>query len=167
VTWFEAGLWGLGGGFVTQGLDLWSVFRAKGMLPWKVPPPTTAPDAPVAGPLAYLIVEMIRLTAGGVVAAATAASGQVAGPLAALGIGIATPLVVAKIVESFRSPPSEAIRGLSGPAEAHGTGALPGCGVSAQVDSPASTPVNGSAAVPAGPQRDQPPIPTPPRGEEV
>ncbi|MEV0066111.1 hypothetical protein [Amycolatopsis sp. NPDC050768] len=98
MQWVEAGLWGLAGGFIAEGLDLYSVVRAKGTWPWRVP----APDAetPVPGPGAYLIVETIRLLIGGLLAGAAAASGQVSGPLAAVAIGIATPLVVVKLAES-------------------------------------------------------------------
>lgn len=97
VQWVEAGLWGLAGGFIAEGLDLYSVVRSKGTWPWRVPPPD--PDTPVGGPLAYLIVETVRMVIGGLLAGAAGASGQVSGPLAAVAIGIATPLAVAKLSE--------------------------------------------------------------------
>lgn len=98
MNWVEAGAWGLAGGFIAEGLDLYSVVRAKGAWPWKVP--AADPDTPVAGIRAYLIVEAIRLLIGGILAGAADASSQVSGPLAAVAIGIATPLVVAKLAES-------------------------------------------------------------------
>ena len=51
------------------------------------------------GLAAYLISVVVRVGAGAGVAAAAAGSGQVAGTLAAFGLGVAAPLVVEKLAQ--------------------------------------------------------------------
>lgn len=104
VNWVHAALWGVAGGFVLEGLELWAALRRHGKWPWKV----TGRGAK-AGAVGYLIAELIRLTAGGILAAAAAASGQVSGPLAALAIGVAAPMMVERLTALIPLPPSESI----------------------------------------------------------
>lgn len=88
----QAGLWGLAGGFVVDGLEFYTAVRRYGCLPWKVKGPGLE-----AGRVAYLIAESVRMLVGGILASGAASSGQVSGPLAAIAIGVAAPLMVERL----------------------------------------------------------------------
>ena len=91
----QAALWGLLGGFCTEGLQLWqAVQRARG----KWPPEKRNP--------AFAVAEIIRLTAGAGVAAAFGSSGQVTGALGAFTFGVAAPLIVEQLTKTIPLTPA-------------------------------------------------------------
>lgn len=92
VNLVQAGLWGLAGGFVVDGLEFYTTVRRYGCLPWKVKGPGLE-----AGRTAYLVAESVRMLIGGILASGAASSGQVSGPLAAIAIGVAAPLMVERL----------------------------------------------------------------------
>jgi hypothetical protein len=87
-TWAAAG-WGLAGGLCVEALALYSLIHKTRRWTWRKPIPQ--------GLAAYLISVTLRAGAGAGLAAAAAGSGQVSGPLAAFGLGVAAPLVVEKL----------------------------------------------------------------------
>lgn len=101
MTASHAALWGLFGGFVVEGLDLYAAVRRKGCWPWRVRGPRET------GALAYFVAELIRLVIGGGLAGAAATSGQLSTPLAALTMGIATPLIVERLARAVPLTDSE------------------------------------------------------------
>lgn len=101
VNWVHAGLWGLAGGFIVEGLELYVAVRQKGKWPWRVDGES---ENDQAGPLAYVIAETIRMVIGGILAGASAASGQVTGPLAAVAIGVAAPVMVGHLTALLPIP---------------------------------------------------------------
>ncbi|MFD5092782.1 hypothetical protein ACFWMR_19430 [Amycolatopsis thailandensis] len=121
MNWVHAGLWGLTGGFIVEGLELYVAVRQKGAWPWRV-----TGEGPTAGPAAYAVAETIRMLIGGILAAATAASGQVAGPLAAVAIGVAAPVMVGHLTALLPIPMK--------PADAPGVPDAVGCKPPAQLD---------------------------------
>ena len=84
-----------------EGLDLYVAVRRKGCWPWQVRGPRAA------GALAYFVAELIRLVIGGGLAGAAAASGQLSTPLAALTMGLATPLIVERLAKTVLLTDSE------------------------------------------------------------
>jgi hypothetical protein len=86
-----AGIWGLFGGFAVAGLDLHASLRRRGCWPWQAR--KGDPD-PEISPAAYLTGEIIRMIIGAGLAWAAAATGQISGPLGAVGIGAAAPFVI-------------------------------------------------------------------------
>lgn len=58
--------------------------------------------------MGYAVAELVRLVAGGVLASGTAASGLVSGPLAAIAIGVATPLMVERLTGLIPLPAAQA-----------------------------------------------------------
>lgn len=89
MVWWEFAIWGIVGGVLIDGLELRSAARRNG------------------GPLpaeytgrVYWTGEVFRLLAGGAVAMALGLSDKLGTPVAALGVGISTPL----ILERLRSP---------------------------------------------------------------
>jgi hypothetical protein len=110
MTGIEAALWGLFGGFAVEGLDLYVAVRRRGCWPWQTGK-TGNPGKPrEAGPLAYVVAEVIRLLVGGGIAWAAATSGQVSTPVAALAVGIATPLLVERLTRFVPLPVETAER---------------------------------------------------------
>lgn len=101
MNWIQAALWGIAGGFVVEGLEFYSVVRQHGKSPWNVSGPGIR-----AGRASYLVAELIRLVVGGILAGAAAASGQVSGALAAVAVGVATPLVVERLTALVPLGPS-------------------------------------------------------------
>lgn len=102
MTWLEAALWGLAGGFIVEGIDLHAAVRRHGTWPWRV-----SGDGPSVGLTGYILAELIRLLVGAILAAGAAASGQVAGPIAAVAIGAAAPIVVERLTALIPLPPAE------------------------------------------------------------
>jgi hypothetical protein len=94
VNWVGAGLWGLAGGFVVEGLDFYTAVRRHGKWPWNV-----AGAGPTAGPRGYAIAELVRMIIGAVLAAGVAASGQVSGAMGAIAVGVATPMIVERLTK--------------------------------------------------------------------
>lgn len=96
----EAGAWGLFGGFALEGLEFHAALRRHGCWPWRVQSSDSqTASAPEAGPLVYLVGELIRLLIGGGLAWAAAATGQIAGPLGALGVGAAAPTIIGQLAK--------------------------------------------------------------------
>jgi hypothetical protein len=90
MVWWQAALWGLAGGFLVEALELYaSIRRSTRRWSWRRPIPQ--------GMAAFVVSIVIRMGAGATVAAALAQDGQVAGALAALGLGVAAPLVIEKL----------------------------------------------------------------------
>ena len=97
MDWWTSGLWGLFGGFITDGLELWRLVRSNG---------GTWPGD--CRSVAFFVAESIRLIAGAGLAIAFGQSGQVSGPMGALAIGVATPLIVEKLTQQLPTiPPPE------------------------------------------------------------
>jgi len=96
--------WGLFGGFAVEGLELYAAVRRRGVLPWRV---KAHGRRPPAGPLAYAIAETIRMLIGAGLAGAISGSGQPLTPMGAVAIGVATPIIVQRILETF--PESAAV----------------------------------------------------------
>ena len=88
--WYIFALWGLLGGVIVDGLELWRVVRANGGQ-WPKAYRTAA----------FVLAEAIRLGAGGALAVAFGLSGQVTAPVGALAIGVATPLIVEKLSQQL------------------------------------------------------------------
>ncbi len=86
MAWWEFGVWGLVGGIVYDALEIQRVVKANGGL---LPRGFTG--------WVFWIGEAIRLLGGGGVAIAFGLSALVATPVAALVIGISTPLIVDKL----------------------------------------------------------------------
>jgi hypothetical protein len=87
----EAAMWGLLGGFVVEALEHAAAIHRVGGWPW------TKPGEPGLWP--SLLAVILRLAAGAGLAAASGASGQVAGAFGAFCLGVTAPLVVEKMVE--------------------------------------------------------------------
>lgn len=85
MTWIEAALWGLFGGFTVEGLDLYGAVRRHGCWPWRARGPREA------GAVGYFVAELVRLVSGGVLASALAKSSQVTTAFGALAVGVAAP----------------------------------------------------------------------------
>ena len=96
MAWWDLVFWGLFGGFIVDGLELWHQVR-KNNGKWPVR----------CSSIAFFIAEIIRLTAGAGLAVAFGGSGQVNGPLGALAIGVAAPLIVEKLASSLPSLPQK------------------------------------------------------------
>jgi hypothetical protein len=94
---FVAGIWGLFGGFAIAGLDLKSSLQRRKCWPWQADEGSTDPEISAA---AYFTGEIIRMILGAGLAWAAAATGQVSGPLGAVGIGAAAPLILDQISRS-------------------------------------------------------------------
>ncbi len=88
---FIAGLWGLFGGFAVEGLELRTSLLRRGCWPWQSPNDGSDPEISAA---AYLTGEIIRLIIGAGLAWAAASTGQISGPLGAVGIGAAAPMIL-------------------------------------------------------------------------
>lgn len=101
------GLWGLFGGFAVEGLELYAALRRHGQWPWKLQAPPGPMRVPEAGLRGYAIAEMVRLLIGAGLACAAAETGQVAGPLGALGVGVAAPTIIGQLAKviPLASPP--------------------------------------------------------------
>lgn len=84
--------WGLFGGLAVEALEFLRAIRRAAGMPWKNEDGTRNPAEPGPGALAISVV--IRMGIGGGLAAAAGASGQVSGPLAAITIGVAAPLII-------------------------------------------------------------------------
>lgn len=96
MAWWQAALWALAGGFVIEGLEFSALWQRHRRWPWQVDAESTAGEGKAAGPWGYFLAELARLAAGGVLGAALA--GQVTGPLPALAIGAAAPVIAGRLV---------------------------------------------------------------------
>jgi hypothetical protein len=85
-------LWGLFGGALVAGLDFVAVVTRIGDWPWK------ARKKLRPGP--YVVATAVRIALGAGLAVAAGQSGMVTNALAAVTLGIATPLVVEKLARA-------------------------------------------------------------------
>ena len=85
LPWYIFALWGLLGGVITDGLEIWHDVKKRG------------PLAPLYRTKAFALAEGIRLGAGVALAVAFAQADQISGCLGALVIGAATPLIMEKL----------------------------------------------------------------------
>lgn len=92
-------MWGLFGGFAVEGLELYAAVRHAGQWPWKRPIQPRTGEVPEAGVKGYVIAEVIRLVIGAGLAWAAASTGQIAGPLGALGVGVAAPTIIGQLAK--------------------------------------------------------------------
>jgi hypothetical protein len=107
MAWWQVALWALAGGFVVEGLEFTALQRRHRKWPWQVDAEaaeTTGSTA--AGPLGYFLAELVRLAAGGILGAALA--GQVTGPLPAVAIGAAAPIIAGHLAAYVPLPPRPA-----------------------------------------------------------
>jgi hypothetical protein len=94
VAWFEAAVWGLFGGLLVAGLDFVTVVGRIGDWPWK------SRKRLRVGP--YTAATLVRLVLSAGLTVAFARSGMELSPLAAVTVGIATPLIVEKLAQAGR-----------------------------------------------------------------
>jgi hypothetical protein len=87
----EVALWGLLGGFAVEGLDFVRAQRRAAGWP------------PEMRTSAWYVATAVRLTVGAVLAMALGESGQIAGPIGALGVGAAAPVLVEKFLRAVPS----------------------------------------------------------------
>jgi hypothetical protein len=95
MTWIEAALWGLGGGFAVEGLDLYGAVRRRGCWPWRARGPREV------GAIGYFVAELVRLVIGSVLASALAESSQITTAFGALAVGVAAPLIVERLARAI------------------------------------------------------------------
>jgi hypothetical protein len=86
MTWWESALWGGFGGLSIEALEFVRAMRLNNDWPWR--------DARNPTPLIYAVSVFVRTFLGIGLAAAAQVTGQVAGPLAAIAIGVSAPLVL-------------------------------------------------------------------------
>ena len=87
--WYGYVLWGLFGGVLVAGLDFVAVVGRIGDWPWR------ARKKLRAGP--YAAATLVRISLGGGLALAAGQSALITNPVAAIGVGVATPLIVDKL----------------------------------------------------------------------
>jgi hypothetical protein len=95
MTWIEAALWGVGGGFAVEGLDLYGAVRRHGCWPWRARGPREV------GAVGYFVAELVRLVIGSVLASALAESSQITTAFGALAVGVAAPLIVERLTRAI------------------------------------------------------------------
>ncbi len=81
--------WGFCGGFIVEALQLSGAIRRSRGWPWR------RRGEPKLAP--YLVSVLLRLVVGAVLAAGLGGEGQLGGPLSALVVGIAAPLIVEQL----------------------------------------------------------------------
>jgi hypothetical protein len=108
MTGVVAGLWGLFGGFAVEGLEFYAVWQRYRRWPWRALSSDdidsaggTPPAHQEAGAWGYAVAEVIRLLIGAGLAWAAAATGQISGPLGALGVGAAAPTIIGQLVRTI------------------------------------------------------------------
>lgn len=82
-----------------EGLELYAALRHAGQWPWKRPIDPRAGQVPEAGAKGYAIAEAVRLIIGAGLAWAAASTGQIAGPLGTLGVGVAAPTIIGQLAK--------------------------------------------------------------------
>ncbi|MGH3511184.1 MAG: hypothetical protein ACRDYB_04365 [Acidimicrobiales bacterium] len=95
MTWIEAAVWGLFGGFAVEGLDLYGAVRRRGCWPWRAHGPREV------GATGYFVAELVRLLIGSGLASAFAESRQVTTAFGALAVGVAAPLIVERLTRAI------------------------------------------------------------------
>lgn len=89
MDWWEFGIWGLAGGLLIEALEVQNAARLNGGI---LPPAYTG--------WAFWIGEVIRVLGGGALAVAFGQSAVVTTPVAAMAIGISTPVIVEKLKQA-------------------------------------------------------------------
>jgi hypothetical protein len=87
-----AGSWGLFGAFAVEGMDLYDAVRRHRRWPWHDAGGSSAEATAVQ----YAIAELIRLMIGWGLAIASVGTGQVSGPLGAIAVGAAAPVIISR-----------------------------------------------------------------------
>jgi len=99
MEWWEVAFWGSFGGFIVDGIEFWKLLRNnRGSVPLAYQS------------VAFVVAEGIRLAASAGLATALERSGHISGPIGAMAIGAATPLLVEKLTQqlpTFSSPEQE------------------------------------------------------------
>ena len=85
---WQAGLWGLAGGFC---VELWNLHRLTRQTAWSWRRPIPQ------GLSAYVTAALTRLAIGAIVAAAAAAGDEIRGVWVAFGLGVAAPVVIQRL----------------------------------------------------------------------
>lgn len=93
---WQYALWGAFGGLAVEAVQFYGALRRAGGWPWKVPG-----ELPLA-PLALSVVIRVGLGLG--LAAAAGSSGQVAGALGAIAVGVAAPLLIEQMAKQLPLP---------------------------------------------------------------
>jgi hypothetical protein len=96
LTGWEFAAWGAAGSFAVVGLEVVAGVKETGKLPWGRGRRQTQT-------VAFFVSFVWRLTNGAIVAAASGLGGAVSGVFGAFGAGIAAPLVVEKLGQSYNS----------------------------------------------------------------
>ncbi|MGW2873127.1 hypothetical protein DR950_01755 [Kitasatospora xanthocidica] len=110
ATW-QAGLWGLLGSGLIEGWDLYAAIHAARGFPWKRRDRLKL--------LPYLVAVAIRLGVGAALAAVYAASGQIAGAIGAVTVGIAAPKILEQLAR--RAPAAVEVPGTRSTGRSTGT----------------------------------------------
>jgi hypothetical protein len=92
MTVWLATVWGLTGGLCVEALELYAHIRRTPKWNWRRPIDQ--------GLIAYVVAVILRVGVGSALAAAFAGSHQVSGPLAAFTLGVAAPMVVARLAKA-------------------------------------------------------------------
>lgn len=95
LTGWEFALWGAAGSFAVAGLEIVADIKRSGRLPWGKNGPTQT--------VAFFVAFVLRLAIGAIVASGAGLGGAVSGFFGALGAGIAAPLIIEKIGQSYKS----------------------------------------------------------------
>lgn len=108
LTWYdpamhlwEAAVWGLGGGFAVEAIQLYGAIRRVRGFPWK------RRSEPGLGP--YTVATVLRLAVGAIVATAAGSAGAVENGFNAFALGIAAPLLVENLSKNVRLDFEDAI----------------------------------------------------------
>jgi hypothetical protein len=84
-------LWGAFGGLSIEGIQFYGAIRRTGRWPWKIKGEPR--------PLPLFVSVVIRVGVGFGLALAAAETGQVSGPLGAIAVGIAAPLLIEQMAK--------------------------------------------------------------------
>ncbi len=92
MAWWAFLVWGVFGSVLVEGLDLAATVRRRGDWPWIGRKTVRATP--------YLTMLAVRAGLGGGLALGIGLSEQIATPVAAITVGVATPLIVARLSEA-------------------------------------------------------------------
>lgn len=95
MIWWQFGLWGGFGGLAVEALEFYGAIRRTGNWPWKI-----SGEAP---PALLAVSVLIRIGLGVGLAIAAAQANQISGSFAAIGIGVASPLVLEQMQRQLPS----------------------------------------------------------------
>ena len=86
MTWWEYAMWGGFGGFSVEAIQFYVSIKRHAKWPWKVK------GEPKAGPLIASVLIRVSVSYG--LTWAAAETGQISGPIGAIAVGVAAPLIV-------------------------------------------------------------------------